>query len=490
MRFRVARALVIVFLAALLMSSRPTGSAYAQSRGLEFQITMGAASSGRLIVVIAKSNRPEPRTMIGDADADAPITIARDVNHPDAGGVVIVDSKAAAFPISSLDALAPGDYFVQAVLHTNTDLNSPNAPGDRYSDVRAVHIDQGRPATVSLQLTNAVPDEQAPPEDQYVKYVKIQSQLLTRFHGRPIYLRAGIILPRGDVGETRFPLRVHIGGYGTRYTMIRQLMAPNATFRKMWLADNTPRFIFLQLDGDGPYGDPYQVNSDNNGPYGDAITQELIPYVEKTFHAIGEPYARVLDGESTGGWVSLALKIFYPDFFNAVWSSCPDGVDFRGFQIIDIYKDQNAYFDGRGAERPSKRNIDGRIEFSIRHECQMENVLGEADSWTLSGQQWGAWNATYGPRGTDGRPKPLWEPKGGLIDKSVVSHWMKYDLRLILQENWKTLGPTLQGKIHISVGEADDYYLNNAVHLLDDFLKRANPSAEARITYGPGKGHC
>src|SRR5215467_10069092 len=165
MRFRAARALAIVFLAALLMGSRATSRAYAQSRGVEFQITMGAVSSGRLIVVIAKSNRREPRTMIGDADADAPITIARDVNHPDAGDVEIVDNKAAAFPISSLDALAPGDYFVQAVLHTNTDLNSPNAPGDRYSDVRAVHIDQGRGAPVSLQLTNAVPDEQAPPED-------------------------------------------------------------------------------------------------------------------------------------------------------------------------------------------------------------------------------------------------------------------------------------------------------------------------------------
>jgi photosystem II stability/assembly factor-like uncharacterized protein len=267
-------------------------------------------------------------------------------------------------------------------------------------------------------------------------------------------------------------------------------MAPNSEFRRMWLADDTPRFIFLQLVGDGPYGDSYQVNSDNSGPYGDAITRELIPYVEKNFHALGEPYARVLDGGSTGGWVSLALKIFYPDFFNAVWSSCPDGVDFRAFQIIDIYNDQNAYFDKSGVERPSKRDINGKVEFTIRHECQMENVMGAGDSWTMSGQQWGAWNATYGPRGSDGRPVPLWDAKTGVINKAVVDHWKKYDLRMILEENWKTLGPKLRGKIHISVGEADDYYLNNAVHLLDDFLKRANPSAEARITYGPGKGHC
>jgi len=248
--------------------------------------------------------------------------------------------------------------------------------------------------------------------------------------------------------------------------------------------------VYLQLDGDGPYGDPYQVNSDNNGPYGDAITKELIPYVEQNFRVISAASARVLDGESTGGWVSLALKIFYPDFFNAVWSSCPDGLDFRGFQIINIYDDKNAYFDNSGVERPSKRDVSGRVEFTIRHECQMENVLGAGDTWAMSGQQWGAWNATYGPRGQDGRPAPLWEPKTGLIDRSVVDHWKRYDLRLVLEQNWKTLAPKLQGKIHISVGEADNYYLNNAVHLLDDFFRKASPPANAAIAYGAGQGHC
>jgi len=344
---------------------------------------------------------------------------------------------------------------------------------------------------VKLSLTKTIPAEQLPTNDQYLRYIKIQSTLLTGFHKRPMYLRAGVILPKDyGVENRRWPLRIHVGGYGARYTSVQRLMAAGSEFRRMWLGDDTPRFIYVQLDGDGPYGDPYQVNSDNNGPYGEAVTRELIPYIEKNFHGVGEPYARVLDGGSTGGWVSLALKIFYPDFFNAVWSSCPDGVDFRGFQIIDIYKDRNAYFDDRGAERPSKRNVDGRVEFSIRHECQMENVLGTGDSWTMSGQQWGAWNATYGPRGSDGRPVPLWDRETGVINNAVLDHWRKYDLRLILQQNWKTLGPKLRGKIHISVGEADDYYLNNAVHLLDDFLKETNPPAEARITYGPGRGHC
>jgi len=460
---------------------------------LRFEVTTDLApASGRLFVVIAKSDRPEPRIAIGDADMDAPATLARDVKNFGAGAVAAMDGSAEIFPIASLDALPAGDYYVQALFDANTDLKSSvNAPGNRYSDVQRVHVDPRTGGTVKIALTKTIPPDQLPPDDQYVKYVKIQSNLLTRFHGRPIYLRAGIILPKNySTTPTAFPLRIHVGGYGTRYTSVQRLMASNSDFRRIWLADDTPRFIYLQLDGDGPFGDPYQINSDNSGPYGDAITTELIPYIEKQFHVINQPYARVLDGESTGGWVSLALKIFYPDFFNAVWSSCPDGVDFRGFQLIDIYKDKNAYVDDRGADRPSKRDINGNVEFTIRHECQMENVMGAGDSWTMSGQQWGAWNAAYGPRAADKRPVPLWDPKTGVINKAVVDHWKKYDLRMILEQNWKTLGPKLRGKIHISVGEADSYYLNNAVHLLDDFFKTANPPADARIAYGAGRGHC
>ena len=486
MRFRIALALAILFVSAAFTP--------AQNSTLRFQITTSLPeASGRLFVVIARRGQPEPRTLIGEAGDDAPIMLlGTDVKNLGPGGTAGIDRSAATFDslISSLDALPAGDYAVQTVLHTNSDLNSPNAPGDRYSDAAGLHLDPHQAGTVKLQLTHTVPPDQLPPEDEYVKYVKIQSDLLSRFHGRPMFLRAGVILPKDYAADRSFPLRVHIGGYGTRYTSIQRLMARNSEFRRMWLADNTPRFIFLQLDGDGPYGDPYEINSDNNGPYGDAVTQELIPYVEKMFHGIGKPYARVLDGGSTGGWVSLALKVFYPDFFNAVWSSCPDGVDFRGFQIINIYKDQNAYKDDLGRDRPSKRDASGRVEFTIRHECQMENVMGSGDSWTMSGQQWGAWNATYSPRGRDGRPVPLWDPKTGVIDKSVVDHWKKYDLRLVLEQNWKTLGPKLRGKIHISVGEADSYYLEIGVHFLDEFFKKADPPADARIVYGPGKGHC
>jgi hypothetical protein len=256
------------------------------------------------------------------------------------------------------------------------------------------------------------------------------------------------------------------------------------------MADDTPGMILLQLDGAGPLGDPYQVNSANHGPYGDAITRELIPFVEREFRGIGQSYARVLDGGSTGGWVSLALQIFYPDYFNGTWSFCPDSVDFRSFQLVNIYTDNNAYVSSHGFERPAARDLTGEVRYTMRHECALENVLGQGDSWTMSGGQWGAWNATYGPRGRDGRPIPLWDPKTGIIDHDVVEHWKNYDLRSVLEQNWSTLGPKLHGKLHIWVGDADDFFLNNAVHRLEEFLKTATPAYQGSIRYAAGQGHC
>ena len=186
----------------------------------------------------------------------------------------------------------------------------------------------------------------------------------------------------------------------------------------------------------------------------------------------------------------LALQIFYPDFWCGAWSFCPDSVDFRSLQFVNIYEDENAYVNRHGFERPAARDVTGEVRYTMRHECGLENVLGQGDSWTMSGAQWGAWNATYGPRGKDGRPVPLWDPKTGKINRTAVDHWKDFDLRRVLEENWQTLGPRLRGKLHIWVGEADDFFLNNAVHLLDHFLSAARPAYEGSITYGPGRGHC
>jgi S-formylglutathione hydrolase FrmB len=248
--------------------------------------------------------------------------------------------------------------------------------------------------------------------------------------------------------------------------------------------------IPIFTDGAGPYGDPYQVNSANNGPFGDALTQEVIPYVEKTYRCGGNAQRRFTTGGSTGGWVSLALQVFYPDYFNGCWSSCPDPVDFRAYELINIYEDKNAYVNQFGFDRPSQRTIEGETVMPVRHECQVENVLGRGGNWAVGGKDWCSWNAVFGPRGEDGQPKPLWDPKTGQIDHSVTEHWKKYDLRMVLQDNWSTLGPKLSGKLHVWVGDADDYFLNNAVHRLKSAMDHVNnPKFDGEIIIVPRQGH-
>jgi hypothetical protein len=480
----------------------PTVSALAQgstkTTTLRFEVTIaqGLASGsqkGRLFVFLSREAEPEPRLSIDDdVSLGAPPILAKDVDSfASAKTVAVIDSSSISYPINNLADLPAGNYYAQALFDTNIDLRSLNAPGNLYSTPQRVSLDVGRGGTVKIELTQSVPPEQMPAETEYLKYVRLESPLLSKFHGRPIYLRAGIILPRDYVRDSdrRYPVRIRIGGYGSKFTRVQQLMDEKSNFRKTWLADDTPRMILVFLDGDGPYGDAYQINSANNGPYGDALTQELIPFIEQKFRAVGQPYARVLDGGSTGGWVSLALQVFYPDYFNGTWSGFPDPVDFSAYQLVDIYKDENAYVNNHGFDRPSARELNGDTRFTMRLECLKENVLGAGDSYTMSGGQWGAWNAVFSPRGADKRPIPLWDAKTGKINREVAEQWKKYDLRFVLEQNWKGLAPKLAGKLHIWVGEADDYFLNNAVHLLENSLRKADPHYDVSIVYGQGKGH-
>jgi hypothetical protein len=477
-------------LAAVWLSTTLSASA----AELRFEVVLGpgqqpAHPSGRLLVVLAPRATPEPYKQI-DTGRDAPIVLGRDVVDVNAGAPFILDATCAVFPLERLAELKAGDYWVQALLRCNPDLRVLDAPGNLASEPRQVHLDPAAGGTQRLELTRTFPPETWP-DGEHVKFIQLESKLLSAFHGRPMFMRAAVGLPLGIAAERerRYPLRVDIGGYGQRCKSLkRRLENDGGELNSVWMASDGPRMVLLMLDGAGPLGDPYQVNSQNNGPYGDALTQELIPYVEAQFRCIGEPRARFTTGGSTGGWVSLALQVFYPDYFNGCWSFAPDGVDFRALQLIDIYRDENAYTNRFGFERPSKRTVDGDVEFTVRHECQLENVLGNGDSWTLSGSQWGAWNAVYASRGSDGFPLPRWNPQTGSMHAPDAS-WDAFDLRKVLEKNWKSLQPKLRGKIHIFVGDADDYFLNNAVVRLERFFDKAEPAFEGVVTFGWRMGH-
>jgi hypothetical protein len=264
-------------------------------------------------------------------------------------------------------------------------------------------------------------------------------------------------------------------------------------FYQDWTSGRLPHVLLMEIQHANPYyDDSYAVNSANVGPYGDAITQEVIPEVERQFRGIGQGWARATFGGSTGGWEAAAMQIFYPTFFNDAFIWCPDPVDFRAYQIANLYQDENALWLNSNwgrTPRPAERNTDGSIVTTMDRTNRRELVLGTHGRST---EQFGIWQAVFSPAGSDGYPKAIWNPETGVIDHDVAKYWQEhYDLRYILQRDWKTLGPNLTGKLHFAVGDMDSYYLNNAVHLMQDFLESTNyPYYFGDFDYGPGQPHC
>lgn len=451
-------------------------------------------AAGRIYIIISRTNTPEPRLSIGRIGGKVVQTIARDCTNISAGPFVSAsDLDAFTLPPANATPLPSGNFFVQAVFDSNPDFRFPNAPGNLYSDTLPLPPPEGSShhSLVRLPLTRRVPDAQPPPESSLVKFLRIKSGLLSAFHHRPIYLHAGIVLPRDyeKKGHKPFPLWIRVAGLNGRYSLVEKLMANKSDFRAMWLSHGTPQFVLLQLDGAGPFGDPYYVNSANSGPYADALIKELIPAVEKRFRVIPKASARVLSGTSTGGWVALALQILHPDAFNGAWASCPDPVDFRALELINIYQDANAYTNLYGNERPSERDTFGDVKLTVRREVASERLLGRANNFVTSGDQWGEWTAAFSPRDEDGLPVPLWNAETGQIDHSVADAWKKFDLRLVLEKDAPVLAPKLRGKLHIASGDIDRFFLNDAVHLLDDSLKKIKPAYDIDIVYGPRGDH-
>jgi hypothetical protein len=392
------------------------------------------------------------------------------------------------------------------------------APGNLYSTPRQVHVDPSSSERISISLDQVIPPIPNPADTKYIKHVKIQSDLLTEFWGRPMYLGAHVLIPEGfDVyTEARYPLVVFHGhfpndfggfreeppdpdlepDYSARfdvhgYNLMQQQEAYD--FYRRWTGPNFPRMLIIEVQHANPYyDDSYAVNSANLGPYGDAITYELIPYIEEQFRGIGEGWARFLYGGSTGGWEALAVQVMYPDEYNGTFAACPDPIDFRAYTLVNIYDDDNAYYvEGpfKRTKRPGHRNWLGAIDLTLEDYNHLELVLGTK---SRSGDQWDIWEAVYSPMGDDGYPQRIWDKMTGQIDHEVAEYWREnYDLRHIMERDWETLGPKLKGKIHIYVGDMDNYYLNNAVYLTEEFLESTTkPYYNGVVDYGDRAEHC
>jgi hypothetical protein len=510
-----------------------------QASSYRFTVSFPSAQSatpldGRLLLILSTDPSAEPRLQVNNS-VRTQMIFGLDVDALQPGQSVTLDDAAFGYPVRYLHDVPAGDYFVQVVLHKYETFHRADghtvklpmdrgegqhwqlAPGNLYSTPRKITLHAGGDP-VAIVLDQVIPPIPDPKDTPYIRHIKIQSGLLTKFWGRPMFLSANVLLPEGfdSHPNAHFPLmieedhfnddlrgfrttppdpdlkpdyseRFHISGYNR----IQQEEAYK--FYQQWIAPNFPRYLVAQINHANPYyDDSYAVNSANLGPYGDAIETELIPAIEKTFRGIGQGWARFVYGGSTGGWESLAVQIFYPDHYNGAFVACPDPVDFRGFTNINLYSDKNMFFiDGphMRVEQPGERDYLGRTLTTTRQINQYELALG---SHGRSGEQFDIWQAVYGPVAKDGYPQTIFDKETGEIDPTTAAYWKEhYDLSAILQKNWSSLGPMLEGKIHVYVGSADTYFLNDAVYYLEEVLNATkNPPYGGEVKYGDRAEHC
>jgi hypothetical protein len=492
--------------------------------------------NGRLLLLLSVDPSKEPRFQIEEGTKSQQV-FGIDAKAWQGSAAQLFDSKVLGYPRLSLADVPAGTYRVQALLHRYETFRRKDghvvqlpmdrgegqvwnkAPGNLYSTVREIKVDPADQTPIALVLDKSIEPIKPPADTQWVKHERIQSRLLTEFWGRPMHLGAHVLLPKGwaEHPQARYPLMINHGHFPADFDGFRPeppdpKLAPDYSerfrlsgynrlqqelahqFYKDWTSDGFPRVLAIEIQHANPYyDDSYAVNSQNVGPYADAIQQELIPYLEKKYRALGTGWSRFVYGGSTGGWEALAVQVKYPDFYNGAFAACPDPIDFRAYGSVNIYEDRNAYVvDAAFKQTPriAMRDSLGRPTATLEEVNRLELVLGTNSS---SGGQWDIWQAVFSPVGADGYPRPIWNKRTGEIDRSVASYWRdNFDLVHIMRRDWqKGLGEKLRGKIHLYVGELDNYFLESAVYLAQEFLESTrNPRFEGVIDYGRRAEHC
>jgi len=510
-------------------------SAVGQSFSVSFPKDVSAqALDGRVLLVLSTDPSDEPRNQIDDTPRTQ-MVFGVTVDGWKPGEATVVDAGAWGYPVRSLKDVPAGDYYVQAVLNKYTTFHRGDgktvklhadqgegqrwnaSPGNLYSKVQKVTVKAGG-APIAVKLTEVIAPIAVEADTKYVRHIKIQSEALTKFWGQPMYLSAIVLVPEGfdEHPNARFPLMIFHDHFATEFSDFRtEPPDPNLKpdyserfhlagynriqqeegykFYQKWISAGFPRFLVVKIQHANPfYDDSYAVNSANVGPYGDAIENELIPAIEKQFHAIGQGWSRFMYGGSTGGWEALAVQVFYPDHYNGAFAACPDPVDFHAYMTINLYDDKNAYFlEGahKRVPQPAMRDYLGHTLITTEDNGAYELALGDHGR---SGDQLDIWQAVFGPVGADGYPAQIFDKATGMIDHSVAEYWRQhYDLEAILERDWAKLGPQLKGKIHLYVGSDDTYFLNDAVYRMEDFLKSTkDPAYGGEVTYGPRAEHC
>jgi len=442
-------------------------------RAVEFRLTFPDTVSteplaGRVYVFLTDDTGASPHH--GPSPTHQVPFYARDVVDWQPGQVLVLDDTAEWFGLAMKDLR--GRYALAAVLDRDETEQSHLAPGNIYSRKLVRVFGPGVAESIDITLDR----RKEPPqyeESELQKEVILSSRRLTEHLGRPVALKAAVVLPESyhRRPDARYPVVYAIPGFGGRHYHI--FMGP-WNQKRYGMRDHGLEKIFVFLDGDCPTGHPCYVDSVVNGPWATALVEELVPHIDATFRTLAAGPARLLTGQSSGAWAALWLQLNYPDTFGGAWAGSPDPVDFRSFVGVNLYEaGVNMFTDAEGHERPLGK-AGGETLFTYREISDMEDRTGNNGFLAT-------FEAQFSPAGENGEPRRLWDRRTGTVDPAVVAHWRQFDISLRLRENWPALKDKLSGKLFIYVSAAEEADLCSPVRRLDEEMKKLDADVFVRV---------
>jgi hypothetical protein len=443
----------------------------------------GAPLTGRLIILMSTQLGAGGKLIPSfGSDAHTVWVAAKEVHDLTPQKPVDLDPDELAYP-DKFSSAPEGNYQIQAVLDVNHDFAYyyDASDGDLLSAIVQQNFNPGRDEAISLTLAEhkTEPALKEPPNTEFFDFV---SPALSEFWGRPIHLRGAVVLPPGyRTARGPYPTVYVTHGFGGNMASLVQRSAMN--INKQMEDKKIPPMIWVLMVEALPTGTHEFADSVNNGPWGKSLTTELIPHLEKQYRMDARPSGRFLTGHSSGGWAALWIQVSHPGFFGGTWPTSPDPSDFRSFTRIDITKPPlpNFYRSEDGSPWMLIR-MGGKDVQSVEDLARQEHVLGDY------GGQLASFEWVFSPRGKDGRPMPLFDRDSGDIDPQVAAYWEKhYDIAGLLRTNWKKIGPLVNGKIHLTVGTADTFHLEEPARLLEQTIK--DLGGKASFTYLEGRSH-
>ena len=450
-----------------------------------------APISGRLLIFL-KQGSGDKEVSVSEFNPKATWVAAREIHDLAPGASIEFDADEIAFPKPFSD-LPAGTYEAQAVLDVDHTYNyGSRVPQDWVSPVVALtsftpgagpepvftldhHPDEDPRRTGMMAAAKAQLKPGTAQEEDF------QSPLLTRFWGRPTYIKAWVILPPGydPNSKTTYPTAYWTHGFGGG---IDGALLSGISLRSRMADGKMPPMIWVMLDESLPEGTHEFADSANNGPWGAALTTEFIPFLESKYRMDSQPTGRLLNGHSSGGWATLQLQINYPNIFGGTWSTSPDPSDFHDFTGPDLYApNANMFHRADGSPIPIFRDH-GKVIATMEEFTHIEDVLGPY------GGQISSFDWVFSPKSPSGAPTQMFDHQTGAVHPEVVAYWHDhYDLANTVETTWAQRGASLKGRIHLFVGTADTFYLDGAAHKFEARLKALD--ADPHFTYIPDRTH-